>query len=78
MTMRRIRLAVLAFAALAALVTGAAAGAVREPVAGRAQAERAGSVELPRAALGAARGLPRAGIALAGPVGQRRAVPGGD
>jgi murein endopeptidase len=48
MTMRRIRLAVLVFAALAALVTGAAAGAVREPVAGRAQAERAGSGELAR------------------------------
>ena len=46
MTMRRIRLAVLAFAALAALVTGAAAGAVREPVAGGAQAQRAGSGEL--------------------------------
>ena len=54
MTMRRIRLAVLAFAALAALVTGAAAGAVREPVAGGAQAQRAPAQELTRSSRRAA------------------------
>ena len=83
MTMRRIRLAVLAFAALAALVTegrrrrrSRARGRRGAGAARRLGRAGAAPVELPRAALGAARGLPRAGIALTGPAGQRRAVPG--
>jgi murein endopeptidase len=62
MSMRRVRLAVVAFAGLAALVTGAAAGVARESVSGRAEARRAqsgglpplpGSCRVPRSALSA-------------------------